>query len=217
MNCPQDFLQTVRPWVEAHDPSALEAKARKHWSEADLGRWLRQPEAEVRQMAALVLAMIGGGASVGPLARALHDQDPAVVELAEHALWSVWFRLGCCSSAKPFERGVARLAEDDYPGAVALLTEAIAADPSFAEAYNQRSLAKYLSGADADALEDARAAVARMPSHFGALCGIGHCQAHLARYPEAIASYERALTVHPRMPCIEAAVDRLRRRAAKAG
>ncbi|MEM7682528.1 MAG: tetratricopeptide repeat protein [Planctomycetota bacterium] len=217
MSTAQDFVQTVRPWVEAHDLERLGVEANSRWTESDLGRWLHHSEVEVRQMSAVVLGLIGHGASVGPLARALHDQDPVVVELAEHALWSVWFRLGCCSAAKPFEHGVARLAQDDLPGALTALTEAIAADPDFAEAYNQRSLTKYLSGAYADAIDDAHQAVARMPSHFGALCGIGHCEAHLGNWERAIASYERALKVHPRLPAIAATLERLRHRGAKAG
>ena len=83
-------------------------------------------------------------------------------------------------------------------------------DPDFAEAYNQRAIAKYLQERYEESIRDCRRAVERMPCHFGAWAGMGHCHAHQGRAAEAIEAYERALLINPHLEGIRQAVDELR-------
>jgi tetratricopeptide (TPR) repeat protein len=90
-------------------------------------------------------------------------------------------------------------------------TRATELDPTFAEAYNQRAITKYLNERYEESIADCREAVERMPCHFGALAGLGHCHAHQGRLAEAVACYERALEINPHLDGIREAIAELKR------
>ena len=60
-----------------------------------------------------------------------------------------------------------------------------------------------------EAVEHCRQTLARVPAHFGAMAGLGHCHAHLERYDEALICYRKALAMHPSMPCTRDAIAKL--------
>ena len=72
------------------------------------------------------------------------------------------------------------------------------------------SLANYLREHYEESVDDCAAAVERMPCHFGALAGLGHCYAHLGKAREAIDAYEKALEVNPHLDCIRQTIEHLR-------
>jgi tetratricopeptide (TPR) repeat protein len=109
-------------------------------------------------------------------------------------------------------RGTKAMNRRDFDHAIEHFDRAIAADPSFAEAYNQRAIVKYLLERYDESIEDCKAAVERMPHHFGAWAGLGHCHAHLGRLPEAIACYEKVLSIHPSFGGVLQVVEELRQR-----
>ncbi|MEM6393665.1 MAG: tetratricopeptide repeat protein [Planctomycetota bacterium] len=206
----QAFIRRVTPHLEQGDVEGLAATVRENWQLIDLCRLIGDPTMAVRRTALLTLGLVGDESVVGPVGRALHDEEELVVEDAERALWSVWFRLGSDAAAPPFRAGVQMLSDSDWDGAVEMLSRAIEADEGFAEAWNQRAIAHYGADRYAESLSDCEEAVKRMPSHFGALCGMGHNHIGLGQYAQAADAYERALSVHPRMPTIRDALDRLR-------
>ncbi|MEM1210790.1 MAG: tetratricopeptide repeat protein [Planctomycetota bacterium] len=208
----QSFIRRVQPHLEQGDVEGLAATVRENWQLSDLCRLLSDPLIAVRRTALLTLGLVGDESVVGPVGRTLHDEEEIVVEDAERALWSVWFRLGSDMAAPSFRRGVQLLEVSDWDGAVERLTEAIEADDGFAEAWNQRAIAHYGADRYAESLSDCEETVKRMPSHFGALSGMGHNHIGLGQYEQATDAYERALSVHPRMPAIRDALERLRHR-----
>ena len=165
----------------------------------------------MRKLAALALYLVGDRGAVSPLAVALHDADPMVTQVAEHALWSIWFRLGKPSAVRFVQCGSHHLQHNNACCAIERFTQAIQDDPTFAEAYNQRAIASYLSEHFEKAIADCKAALALMPQHFGAMSGMGHCYAHLGQWREAKHSYRLALAIHPRLEGTQASLDQINR------
>jgi tetratricopeptide (TPR) repeat protein len=145
------------------------------------------------------------------LSQQLKDPDPMTNQMAEHALWSIWFRCGAACANKHLCRGSKAVERRDFDAAVQHFTQAIEADPSFAEPYNQRAIVKYLTERYQESIDDCRQAVERMPCHFGAWAGMGHCHAHLGQLNEALDCYKQALEINPHLEGIVEAVGELRR------
>jgi tetratricopeptide (TPR) repeat protein len=133
-----------------------------------------------------------------------------VNEMAEHALWSVWFRGGTPQANHELARGAQAIERRAFDHAIQHFSRAIEMCPDFAEPYNQRALANYLREHYEASVGDCEKAVERMPCHFGALAGLGHCYAHLGKPREAIDAYERALAVNPHLECIHQTIEQLR-------
>src|SRR5215204_1357615 len=100
----------------------------------------------------------------------------------------------------------------DFDKAVAHFARAIEADPGFAEAYNQRAIVHYLQEHYDACMEDCKRAVERMPHHFGAWAGMGHCYAHLGQLKDAVRCYEKVLSIHPSFGGVPQVMEELRYR-----
>lgn len=168
-------------------------------------------DVDVRRVAAVTLGLIGDETCVGCLARALHDGDEQVNEMAEHALWGVWFRSCQPRAAAPFQEGVALLNAESYKCAIDRFRDALRIDPAFAEAYHQCALARFFLGQWRDSIEDCQQTLLRQPAHFGAMASMGHAHAHLGELHEALSCYRRAVAINPRMTAVAQAVKRLER------
>lgn len=206
---PKEFLAVVHDPLAAGDAAALADAVRERWPARALCELLHCPQCDVRRVVAVALGLIGDPSCLGPLTRALHDADEQVNEMAEHGLWSIWFRASRPAAARPFHEGVALVSMECYQEAVDKFAEAAAIDPDFAEAHNQSGIARFLLGQWQSSLRDSEQAVLRMPGHFGAISGMGHCYAHLNDLEQALDCYRGALAINPRMPAIARAVHRL--------
>ena len=134
-----------------------------------------------------------------------------VNQMAEHALWSIWFRCGTCEANHELCRGTRSVNHKEYEEAISRFTRAIEIDPTFAEAYNQRAIVKYLQERYDESLEDCVRAVERMPCHFGAWAGMGHCHAQQGRLSEALECYKKALSINPHLAGVRQMVRELNR------
>lgn len=208
---PSQFLEAVRPALETGDAELLAERVRRRWAPRTICTLLRHGDSDVRRVAAVTLGLVGDASCIGCLARALHDPDEQVNQMAEHGLWAIWFRSCDCKAAYPFQEGMALLAAESYEAAIDKFRAAIELDPAFAEAYNQCSIARFFLGQWRDSIEDARQALLRQPCHFGAMAGMGHCYAHLGDLRKALDCYRRAIAINPRMTAIARAVQRLER------
>jgi tetratricopeptide (TPR) repeat protein len=203
------LISTLQPALaEGNLSDALET-VRKNWTIDELIRLLSSRNADVRKVAALALGFIGDRSAIPPLAVALHDQDELVTQVAEHALWCLWFRLGKPASVALVRLGSSDLGDGDFDGAIEKFTRSIAIDPSFAEAYNQRAIANYLAERYEASIADCQGALRLMPQHFGAMSGMGHCYAHMKNFAEARRCYRLALAIHPRLEGVETSLRRV--------
>ncbi len=203
------FLEAVRPALSRCDAPALAHAVKSRWRTRDVTSMLRHDNIEVRRVAAMALGLIGDMSCVGPLTRALHDDDWQVNELAENALWSIWFRSGNPQASRPFCQGVSLMAGEKYDQAIEAFHEATRLDPQFAEAYNQCAIAHFLLSQWRAAIADNRRAIELVPCHFGAFAGLGHTYVELGDLERAVECYRRALRINPRMHAISQALQSL--------
>lgn len=205
-----EFLRVVR----AGRPGRVDELAQRvsqRWTPQQLCQMLHHEDVDVRRTVCVVLGLVGDRRVEGCLTTALRDDDAQVNELAEHALWSLWFRASTAEAAGHFCRGISALDAEEPDAAVGHFDEALKADPQFAEAMNQRAIAHYLRDRYIESMEDSRRALQIVPCHFGALAGLGHCHAQLGNFAEAGRCYRRALQINPRMYVVAAALGRIER------
>ena len=204
-----EFMNSLHPLL--HEGRIAEALGNlgKRWSCSQVVSLLTHSSADVKKVAALALSVLGDRTAVVPLAVALHDADAMVAQMADHALWSIWFRLGSPAAVNLVKCGNTHMHHGNYVCAIEKFTQAIQEDPTFAEAYNQRAIAHYLSEQFSESIDDCRAALARMPQHFGAMAGMGHCHSHLGHWAEAKHCYRLTLAIHPRFDGIHASISQI--------
>ena len=205
-NC---FLAVIRPALASGDAESLAHLVRAQWSPSDISQLMIESGAHARCAAALVLGLIGSMEDAPALAVALKDEDVEVSTMAEHALWSIWFRACSSSASEPFRQGTTLIASQSYAPAVACFDRAIEADPSFAEAYHQRAIAYFFLSQWECAVADCSRTVRRVPMHFAAVVDMGHCHIHRRDFSRALRCYRHALRIHPRLSEIADVVARL--------
>lgn len=210
---PNQFVELVEPLLARQDLPGLLSLLKSHWQPEEIRRLLRGHHVDAKKVALLALALVGPCCCTEELSSQLKDKDPVIFQLAEHALWAIWFRGGKTPEANELVcRGAQALSDRDVPGAIKLFNLAIRGDPDFAEAYNERAIAYYLAEDYPKSIADCRRTICRMPCHFGAWAGMGHCHAHLNEIPQAVECYEKALAINPQMDCVRESVMELRKR-----
>lgn len=205
----EELMRVVRPAIDRGAADEIAREVARRWSPPQLCPMLHDADPVNRQVAALVLGLIGTGDQIEELAASLRDPDDAVNHLAEHAMWSIWFRNGSPRAQRLFQRGIQAMEQGDPAEAVELLTDARRIDAKFAEAYHQAALAHYMLEEYDEAVGEALLCVELEPLHFGALATLGHAHAHLNDLPAAAMYYRKALTVNPTLEAIAGALDRI--------
>ena len=207
---PAEFVAAVQPLLQAKDMHGLIALLKTRYTHEQITSLFTCANPDARKVAALAFGLVGRKCCLPKLTPLLKDPDAVVNQMAEHAMWSVWFRSGTREANCEMKCGTRALDRREFAKALDYFTRAIDADPTFAEAYNQRAIVHYLQERWAESIEDYRRTVERMPCHFGAWAGMGHSHAHEGQAAEAIACYERALAINPHLDCVRQAVDALR-------
>lgn len=203
---PEELVARLRPALCNGDFKDAMTWVREKCSPGNLVCLLSAKCPDARKVAAFALGMVGDASAVKPLAVALHDSDSMVPQIAEHSLWSIWFRLGKSQAVCIVKCGNTHLEHGNYEAAIDKFSQAIGEDSNFAEAYNQRAIAFYLSEQYEKSIADCKKTLALMPQHFGAMAGMGHCHAHLSQWVEARHCYRLALAIHPRLEGVEASL-----------
>jgi tetratricopeptide (TPR) repeat protein len=208
---PDQFVASVTPLLERQDLGGLLQMLKRNWTAEQIVELLKSHHADARKVAALALSLVGGACCLGPLSQQLKDPDPVVNEMAEHALWSIWFRSGNCEANQQLARGAQAMERGELREAIEHFTRAIEIDPDFAEAYNQRAIAHCLADEYDESIADCQRTVELMPCHFGAWAGMGHCHAHEGRLRPALETYRKALEINPHLDCLVEACDEIER------
>ncbi|HEY7242242.1 MAG TPA: tetratricopeptide repeat protein [Burkholderiales bacterium] len=170
---------------------------------------LASADATTRAAAVVWIARNGAEADATPLYERLRDDSPMVRSLAEQGLWLLWSRSGDEAVDRLLERGVDEMQSGRHAEAIATFSEVIRRKPAFAEGWNKRATALYLSGEYQRSLADCAEVIKRNPRHFGALSGAGLVNLELEQQRQALAWFRRALEVNPNMGSIEAEARRL--------
>ncbi|MBX9681944.1 MAG: tetratricopeptide repeat protein [Gemmataceae bacterium] len=191
---------------------AVEAR----YNQASLEKLLHSSHAEARQAAVIALGRTATISVNRLLARALHDADSLVRELAVEALWSLWFQ----ADAPEHNAELRRLSvleretgEDPLPGLCELAKQA----PRFAEVYNQRAIVHFRRGDYSRSATDCDRTLRLNPVHFGAASGMGQCCMKLRRYRAALRSFRRACRINPNLQGVREAIESLEKMLGEEG
>jgi tetratricopeptide (TPR) repeat protein len=207
----KQFVDLLQPALQSQDWNRLMKTIKANWSSDEVMSLLNCDDCDARKIAALAVGLIGQSCCLPDLQRKLLDDDRMVVQMAEHAMWQIWFRGGACDeSNKHLARGAEALNRQKLDEAIDHLDKAIRLSPDFAEAYNQRAIAHYLAERYEESVKDSKKVVELMPLHFGAWSGLGHAYLAMGELAEAQKAYEKALEVNPHLDCISELVQELR-------
>jgi tetratricopeptide (TPR) repeat protein len=209
---PTEFVKAVQPLLETRDLAGVLALCKSRWSAEQIVNLLACDQEDARKVASLALSLVGCDTCLPALAKQLKDVDPMVNQLAEHAMWSIWFRGGGEEANHQVCRGAQAIGRSDYEHAITHFDAAIQINPKFSEAYNQRAIAHYLLQRYDASIIDCEMTVELMPIHFGAWAGMGHCHAQSGRLCRAMESYQRALSINPHMSQVRQSIEQLKSR-----
>ncbi len=203
------FTRRIHFLLQRGDWTALEEELQCNWPVPLLLNFLAHGRSEVREMAAISLMLTGDSTAIPSLVERLGDPEAKVAQAADHALWAIWCRHSSGAGQGYLKCGAYHLKHGNFCAAIEKFTLAIAADPEFPEAYNQRSIAYYLAERYVDSIHDCLQVLERLPVHFGAMAGMGHCYVHLGDLTAARDCYRHALRIHPRLDDVAAALAQI--------
>ena len=121
-----------------------------------------------------------------------------------------WARSGSDTADLLMTRAQTALREKKTELAIELLDRIIALEPDWAEAWNQRANALYISGDSIRSVLDIGEALKREPRHYGAMTGLGMILRQQGDDKQAMVAYRRALALYPQLETVKRAVEALR-------
>ena len=133
-------------------------------------------------------------------------------EEIESKIWKIWSSSGSDSIDLLLSRGRKALDDEDLVAAIEHFTAVIDHAPDFAEGYNMRATAYYLSGMIGPSLADVEITLALNPRHYGALSGLGTMLVEMGREKEALKAYRAAQALNPHRKDVIEAVATLQAR-----
>ncbi|WP_245924580.1 tetratricopeptide repeat protein [Aliiroseovarius pelagivivens] len=145
----------------------------------------------------------------------LQTADDSNWEALEDEIWELWSRSGSDAMDLLLQRGQNALEKGDLERAIAHLSALTDHAPSFAEGWNARATAFYMSGELGLSLNDIAQTLSLEPRHFGALTGLGLILEELGNETRALEAYRHALAIHPHSDDIKGAVARLEQKRVK--
>lgn len=193
------LVEYFKAFLQDRDLEAFRNRVAARYNEGTLCRILSiSTDVAARRAAVLSLGILGNfDQSNAALGRSLRDSDLAVRNMAEDALWAIWFRADTPEHNQILETVRIAINREQLVQAELLVTRLIAEAPDFAEAYNQRAIIYFHQGRFAESVQDCQSVLSRNPYHFGAISGMAQCQRQLNRPHDALKSLRRALKLQP--------------------
>ncbi|KAG2171271.1 hypothetical protein INT43_002893 [Umbelopsis isabellina] len=114
-------------------------------------------------------------------------------------------------------QGNRKMAEQNYPEAIRLYSEAISHNPNNAVFYGNRAAAYSQQGSHDQAVEDSKTAVELDPKYSKAYSRMGHAYFSLAKYQEAIGAYEKGLELDPNNATLKSSIEAARNKINNSG
>ena len=191
----QKLVARTRSYLRVYDETGLRRYLKSSWRATELIKLLAHRDASVAKVAGTCLGIWGAATAASALIASLPHEDVVVTEMAEFALWTIWFK----EHGRAAEALLRSVANSDYVQAIEILAALIDKYPGWAEPYNQRAIVNYKEHLFVSAADDCQQTLSIQPDHFGAWAGLGHCNTQLGLYAQAFNCYRRALEIHPRL------------------
>jgi tetratricopeptide (TPR) repeat protein len=179
---------------------------------------------------AILTILLAIGAMCGNATAWADQKDPRLDELfarlkstdslleahtIEGDIWSIWLTSNNEEVNNLMVQGVTAMNQGNLLTAAKAFTEIIEIEPDFAEGWNKRATVLYFMGDFEGSKADVDKVLALEPRHFGALSGLGLIYGALEQEEDAIAAFERALEVHPKMDNARENIELMRERIKK--
>ena len=184
-------------FLREKDIEAFQAKIMARYNEASLSRLVRSGEVQAQRAAIFSLGLVGSFESNTVVARGLRNNDVTVRNLAQSALWAIWYRADTLENNAVLQEVRDLIFRQRFAEADGLASVLIAKSPGFAEAHNQRAIALFFQGRFEDSALECRRTLERNPYHLGALGGLGQCYIRLDRHRDALSVFRRAVEIQP--------------------
>ncbi|CAD5250849.1 conserved exported hypothetical protein [Bosea sp. 62] len=121
-----------------------------------------------------------------------------------------WARSGSDTADLLMTRAQDALKARELPLAIELLDRVVTLEPDWAEGWNQRANALFLSGDPIRSLLDIAETLKREPRHYGAMMGLGTILRQQGDDKRAMVAYRRALVIYPQLDAVKDAVESLK-------
>lgn len=121
-----------------------------------------------------------------------------------------WARSGSDTADLLMSRAQEAMKGKELDLAIELLDRVISLQPEWAEAWNQRANALFLSGDPIRSMYDIGEALKREPRHYGAMMGLGTILRQQGDDKRAMVAYRKALEIYPQFEAIKDAVEALK-------
>jgi tetratricopeptide (TPR) repeat protein len=207
----QDFVDRLRPVLETRDRRRLMEYVQRRLTPGQLLEALDSDDRDTVNVALVCFAGIGTMEHAAAVAKHLRSWDPMTVKLAEHALWSIWFRAGDERANSDLRCIVGMIDEGRLDKAIAALDQLATRCPGFAEVLNQRAIAAFLLGDYQSATEDCRRTLRLNPYHFGAMAGLANCLAMAGDLDAALQVYRQVRELYPSLEGLIESIRHVRR------
>ena len=140
----------------------------------------------------------------------LADPELENWEAVEEEIHRRWARSGSPAMDLLMQRGRAAMQKRDFATAIAHFSALVDHAPEFAEGWNKRATAYFLTRRYSLSMADIERTLALEPRHFGAISGLGQILVILGRHEDALRVYEHLQTIHPHRPNVGEAIRQLR-------
>jgi len=141
----------------------------------------------------------------------MRDSDRGVRLLAETGLREIWLRDGNEAQRHQIRKIVRLNTAGEFDEASQLASQLISDAPRFAEAWNQRGIARFNLQQYRQSVSDCRQTLRLNPYHFAAAVGMAHGYIELNDAAAALESLQLALQVNPELEQVRIQESRLRK------
>lgn len=198
-------------YLSTEESARFVSRVAQKYTVGTLSRLAEGGNRTARRAAVLALGYMGDFQVNAVVGRALHDDDRGVRLLAENAIREIWQRDGSLSHQRELERVVRWNQSGRMIEAMEAANGILAANPYFAEVWNQRAIAYFQLEQYERSASDCHQALELNPYHFGAAVGMGHCFLETNDAYAALESFRRALKLNPELEGVRAQVGYLER------
>lgn len=183
-------------YLEDQDAAAYSHKVARSYTQGTLERLSEHAYPKVRRAAVLALGFSADYSVNAVLGRALVDEDRTVRMLADEGIRHVWARAGAAEHQHALAIIIRLNAAQHYREAADRATQLIAAAPGYAEAWNQRAIARFGMRQYLEAIADCHQTLEINPYHFAAAAGMGQAYMQLGDAASALDSFRHALRLN---------------------
>jgi tetratricopeptide (TPR) repeat protein len=127
----------------------------------------------------------------------LLSEESALRQSATRALWDLWFSQGGEEAEIRTREGTQMMDDGQYQKAQEIFENLVMDFPEFAEAHNKLATVLYMQKKYSLSIKECEITLKLNANHFGAWNGHGLCLFELARYHEAIKSFQTASILQP--------------------